>query len=382
MDLDFTPEETELRARVREWLAEHVPESWNGVFFPDAVPFSFDFCRLLAAQGWLIHHWPVAEGGNGGTIWEQVVMQEELWAAHEPRAGQYMNVNWIGPALQRFGTDAQKAEFLPPITRGDAAWCQLFSEPDAGSDLKALRTAARLDGDTYVVTGEKVWTSYADFARYGFLLARSEPGTRGREGLTVLLIDMDSPGIEVREIPSMLGHHRVHSVVCQDVRVPAHRVLGTAGDGWRVAMTALSYERAGTARYALATRTLGLLERHPRAAEPVFRDRIVRLLAQGRAAELMNYRVVAGKEHGDLKPWHASAARLHSVRYEQAVADLAEDMLGELVRISTDDERSPHHGEVESFAVRHAAAASMTAGAYEIQMSIVAEQALGLPRTR
>ena len=171
-----------------------------------------------------------------------------------------MGVNRIAPTIMKYGTDEQKARFLPEIAAGAVQWAQLFSEPDAGTDLAALRTVALVDGDTFVINGEKVWTSYANLATRGYLLCRTDPTAERHHGISVLLVDMKDAGIEVREIPSSVGWHRFHSVVFNDVRVPSGALLGPLNGGWQVAMDALPFERVGNARYARSTRILGLLE--------------------------------------------------------------------------------------------------------------------------
>jgi len=229
------------------------------------------------------------------------------------------------------------------------------------------------------VNGEKIWTSYADFAEYGFLVARSVPGSKRRQGISVLLIELDNPGIEIRPIPTPLGPHEIHSVVFTDAVVPASTLLGPLHEGWKVATTALSYERTGASRYARATRVLGELERHPAADDPIVRDGIAQTLAVGRAAELMNYSVIAMRERGEIPPWQASAARVHNVAYERRVMSIGEPMLGTDVLVTKEDDHALETGEIEEFD-RHIITSSVTAGTYEVQMGIVASRGLGLER--
>jgi alkylation response protein AidB-like acyl-CoA dehydrogenase len=383
VDFEFSPEDESLRQEVRAFLREQLPGDWIGIFREgDAADLSFAICREMASRGWLTMHWPPEYGGRGASVWTQVVLQEELWAHNEPRGGQYMGVNWVGPAIIRFGTDEQRKRFLPAIAAGEMQWAQLFSEPGAGSDLGALATGAILDGDHFVVNGQKIWISYADIAHFGFLVARSMPGSRRRDGLSVLLVDMkNTPGIEVRPIRSPLGPHRLHEVFFRDAIVPRNALLGPMHEGWDVATTALSFERSGTARYARTTRVLGLIEQLPEAADPAVEDDIAGALAFGRAAELVNYAVVAIKERGDVPAWEASAARIYNALYEREVARIAERVLGRGALVSVDDPHAVARGEIESH-VRQAPTATVTAGTYEIQMGIVAQRGLGLERSR
>lgn len=383
MNAEFSAEEDAFRAELRQFLAEHLPERWVGIFHgpEDHLDVSFAISREMAKRGWLTQTWPEEYGGQDASIWRQMVLQEETWAHYEPRGGQYMGVNWIGPALIRFGTDEQKRLFLPRLAAGEVQWVQLFSEPDAGSDLANLRTRAELRGDEFVVNGEKIWSSYADYADHGFLVCRTERGSRRHAGLSVLLIDMDSPGIEVRPIPTPLGKHKLNGVSFTDVVVPAGRLLGAVNDGWAVAMTALSFERTGVARYARVTRFLGQLERLVGTEDADIADEIASALATARASELMNYGVLSYRGRGEDPGWRASAARVHTVLLEQQAAAIAEDLIGSDVLADAHDPHTLDGGELEEF-LRLAPTGTVAAGAYEIQMGIIAQHALGLERAR
>jgi len=380
MDLDFSEDEETFRAQLRAYLAANLPPGWVGIFHGgDSLEVSNRVTREMAGQGWLTQLWPREYGGSAASIWRQAVLQEELWAHHEPRGGQYMGVNWVGPALMAFGSEEQRQKYLPAIAAGEVQWAQLFSEPDAGSDLANISTRATIDGDGFVVNGEKIWTSYADYASVGFLVCRTLPGSRRREGLSVLIVDMETPGIQVRPISTPLGVHKLNSVAFQDARIPRSALLGTLHDGWKVATTALSFERTGAARYARTTRMIGLMEQEPAAADPVNRDALAMALAYGRTAELMNYSVMAIRERGDLPTWEASAARVHNTVYEQRVAALVERIVGERAVVDAHDPGAVARGELEEFA-RIAPTSSVAAGTYEVQMGIVAGRGLGLER--
>jgi alkylation response protein AidB-like acyl-CoA dehydrogenase len=380
MDLDFSEDEEAFRTELRQFLVEALPSGWTGIFHGgDSLEVSGRVTRAMAARGWLTQLWPREFGGLGASIWRQAVLQEELWAHHEPRGGQYMGVNWVGPALMAFGTEAQCAAYLPSIAAGEVQWAQLFSEPDAGSDLANISTRAELDGDEFVINGEKIWTSYADYASVGFLVARSAPGSRRRQGISVLIVAMDTPGIEVRPIRTPLGVHKLNSVVFRDVRVPSSSLLGQLNDGWSVATTALSFERTGAARYARTTRMLGLLERRAPAACADNGEALAMALAYGRTAELINYSVMSIRDRGEMPTWEASAARVHNTLYEQRVATLIERVIGEQAMVTADDPEAPAGGELEEFA-RIAPTAAVAAGTYEVQMGIIAGRGLGLER--
>jgi alkylation response protein AidB-like acyl-CoA dehydrogenase len=385
MDFEFNVRQKALRNDIREFLTSELPHDWVGIWHQPTAPAVSNAVTLrLAEQGWLTYHWPEKYGGRDASAWDQAVIQEELFANHEPRGGQYMGVNWIGPAIMRFGTEEQKAKFLPEIAQGRVQWAQLFSEPDAGSDLAALRTRAVYDSqlDAYLVNGEKIWTSYANLASRGFLLARTSSSASRYAGISVFLIDMASAGVTIKEIPSSVGRHRFHSVSFSDVVVSPDALLGPLDGGWGVAMASLPYERAGNARYARTTRCLGFLEQslhdHPSASPLGIAD----ALAMGRMAELLAYVVVAMKDRDELPGWEASAAFVMSVLYEKEVADLIERAMGYRAFVSVEDSQTLFGGEIESFVALQAPTAKIQAGTYEMQLSLVAQQGLALPRGR
>ena len=383
-ELDFSPEQESFRAELRAFLAERLPVDWQGIFVEgdEGWQFSLDLCRELGARGWLTLSWPKAYGGQDASIWLQAVLQEEYWAHNEPRGPQYMNVNWIGPAIMHFGTDEQKQLFLPKMAAGEMLWAQGFSESEAGSDLAALKCSAVPDGDGFVVNGQKIWISYGDIAHYCFLLCRSDPSSRRKQGLSVLLVDLDLAGIERRPIPSTLGHHRINELLFDDVFVPGDALLGPLHDGWRVATTALAFERSGSARYARAARTMGLIEqRHRHEWDDTRWEQYASLLAFGRATELVNYHVISAKEAGEVPRTEASAARIHNSLLEQALSDFAEETTGADVVLHGDDPHAVDSGELEAM-WRNAVAATITAGSFEIQSGIIASSMLGLERGR
>ena len=276
MEFDWSEDDLQHRAEFQAFLREFLPADWEelsegGPGSDVQAKFSRQFCHELAERGWLTQHWPSEYGGHDAPPWRHSIIGEECWAIGEPRGPQYMNVNWIGPAVMRFGSDQQKHDHLPPISRGEVLWCQGFSEPEAGSDLVALRTSALRDGDDYVINGSKIWTSYVNHADFIILLVRTDPKSTKHRGISVLLVPMDTPGIEVREIPSVVGERYFHEVFFTDVRVPTSVCLGPEHEGWGVVTYALQYERVGAARYARAALSLD------RLAE-LARERVVSLM--------------------------------------------------------------------------------------------------------
>jgi len=286
-----------------------------------------------------------------------------------------MNVNWIGPAIMRFGTDAQKDRHLPLISRGEVLWCQGFSEPGAGSDLVALRTSAVADGGDYVVNGTKIWTSYANHADYIILLVRTDPDSDKHRGISVLLAPMDTPGIEVREIPSVVGDRYFHEVFFTDVRIPIECRLGPEDEGWSVVTYALQYERVGAARYARAARTLDRLTEIARERglleDPLVVDRLAEARTQCEAARLLTYRVIDERAH-DLAPsTNSQIARVANTTADTCVGDLAVEILGA---------EALEYGSFADANFRLAMTAGVAVGATEVQLNLIAARHLGLPR--
>src|SRR5262245_28390659 len=294
MDFAFAPEDERFRTELRAFLAEELPAWWRGMFVDDprALPFTRAFCRKLAARGRLTMAWPREHGGGEASVWRQAVLREEMWAHDEPRGPQYMNLNYIGPCIMRFGTDAQKRRFLPPMAAGEVVWTQGFSEPGAGSDLASVATRAERTDGGYVVTGQKTWNSYADApADWCFLLARTARTERRHDGLSVLLVDMRSAGITVRPIDTMAGPHEFNEIFFDGARVAEECRLGAEGQGWEIATAGLAFERVGIARYARAGRVIELLVEHVRrsghAADPDVRAKLADLRIRYEAARLL-----------------------------------------------------------------------------------------------
>ena len=380
MEFDWSPEERAFREELVAFLDAALPPDWDeiakgGPGSDAQVAFSRRFCPALAARGWLVQHWPAAWGGRDAPPWRHAILGEELWARGEPRGPQYMNVNWIGPAILKYGTDEQRARYLPPIARGEAFWCQGFSEPEAGSDLVALRTAARRDGADYVVNGSKIWTSYANHAHHCFLLARSDPDSKRHHGISVLLVPMDLPGIEVREIPSVVGDRYFHEVFFTDVRVPAACRLGPEGQGWEVVTYALQYERVGAARYARAARTLDALAARAaaegRMGDATVLEKLGAARAHCRAARLLSYKVIDQRVHGLPPSADTNVARVAGTFAERAVADLALELFGA---------EAAEYGSFADAHFRMAMTAGVAVGTTEVNLNLVASRVLGLPR--
>ncbi len=382
MEYGRSDDDERFREELVRFLDEALPEDWaelslGGPGSDAQLDFSRAFCARLAEKGWLTQHWPTAYGGRDASAWRHAILGEEMWACGEPRGSQYMNVNWIGPAIMKYGTDAQRAEHLPRISAGEVLWCQGFSEPDAGSDLAALRTAARRDGDDFVVDGQKIWTSYCNKADYCFLLVRTDPESRRREGISVLLMPMDLPGVEVREIPSVVGERYFHEVFLTGVRVPASCLLGPQDRGWDVVTYALAYERVGAARYAKAERTLDAVaadvKERESGVDPTWPEQLAEARAECEAARLLSYRVIDLRAKGSPPTVDTNLARVAGTRADQRAGELALELLGD---------QGWAHDSPAAANFRLSMTAGVAVGATEVQLDQIAARWLELPRGR
>jgi alkylation response protein AidB-like acyl-CoA dehydrogenase len=380
VEFDWTQQDEAFRRELREFLAEALPANWeelaaNGPGSDVQAEFAKSFCPRLAQRGWLVQSWPAEYGGRDASPWRHLILGEEMWRAGEPRSSQYMNVNWVGPTIMRFGSEAQKRRYLPPIARGEAFWCQGFSEPEAGSDLVALRTQALRQGDHYLVNGSKIWTSYVNHAQHCSLVVRTDPASKRHQGISVLLCPMDLPGIEVREIPSVVGERYFFEVFFSDVRVPADCLLGPEHGGWDVVLYSLAYERVGAARYARAAFVLDQLAERARAGGALAEPRVLERLGEARAlceaARLLVYRVIDLRAKGEPPSADTNVARVAATQAERAVSDLALELFGP---------EALEHGHFAEAHFRLALTAGVAVGTTEINLNLVASRFLGLPR--
>lgn len=377
VDFDWGPEETALRAEVRELVATAIPED-VAELVPGEDPASGTvrkFIRTLAERGLLAPHWPREYGGQDASGWQFIILGEELWTAGEPRGSQYMNVNWIGPAIIAAGSEEQKQTHLNRITSGDVFWCQGFSELEAGTDLRSLQTSAVRDGDDYVINGMKVWTSYAQHAEYAFVLTRTSEPTPDADGITIFLVPTDRPGLTIERIPSVLDIHEFNRMTFDNVRVPASAMLGREDHGWSVVRLALANERIGGPRYAraawIAERLAPLIERAPCAERQVLRADLTRARAACEAARLLVYRAIDLRTKNRSDAEAVPVARVAIVRAERAVAELALDLQQQ------DALPSDSLGNAQ---FRTGLIAALGGGSVEVQLNLIAYHLLGSTR--
>jgi alkylation response protein AidB-like acyl-CoA dehydrogenase len=378
MDFAWTDEEAAFRQRLKDFLAETLPADWDrfsqhGPASPALTAYARDFCGKLASEDLLTPHWPVEIGGRGLDPWHQTILAEEMWIAGEPRGGQYMNVNWVGPTLIRYGTPEQQARYLPAITEGRALWCQGFSEPGSGSDLASLRTRAVLDGDNYRVTGQKIWTSYAGLADTCFLLVRTSDDRKA--GISILLVPMDTAGITVRQIPSLIGEGDIHEVFFDDMMVPASARLGDEGQAWEIIGYSLTNERLGIPRYSLARaaldRAVSVLKDHGDWCGEAVKIEAAHAATLCEAARMASYALVTKRAHGEVVGAESSSARFATIMAERRVAEFVVEYLPEALADAHPYLKMHHQRGI---------VAGIAAGAAEIQLNIVATDVLKLPR--
>ncbi len=378
MDFSWTDEEQAFRQRLCDFLAETLPEDWerfsqHGPASPAVTRYAEAFSGILADVGLLTPHWPVEIGGQGLDPWHQTILAEEMWVAGEPRGGQYMNVNWIGPTLIKYGSADQKARYLPPITSGKALWCQGFSEPGSGSDLASLRTRATRDGDSYRITGQKIWTSYATLADTCFLLARTSDDRK--RGISIFLVPMDTPGITVRQIPSLIGEGDIHEVFFDDMVIPASALFGDEGQAWDIVAYSLVNERLGIPRYSLARaaldRAVVILNDEGGWRGEAVKIEAAHCAALCEAARIASYAIVTKRAHGEGVGAESSSARFATVMAERRVCEFVVEYLPAALADAHPYLKMHHQRGI---------VAGIAAGAAEIQLNIIASDVLQLPR--
>ena len=294
MDLNLTSEERQFRDELRAWLEANVPKDW-GEWREKPIEDSFPYLRVWQRQlyegGWAAVSWPKEYGGRSASLMQQAIFWEEMARAEAPPMVNALGLGLIGPTIIAFGTEAQKKRFVPRILSAEEIWCQGFSEPNAGSDLASLQTDARLAGDHYVVNGQKVWTSYGWVGDWCEVVVRTDANVPKHKGLTVLLVDMKSPGVDVRPLRQMTGESEFSELFFRDVRVPAENVLGKVNDGWNVAVSTLMHERGsyGARLHLLFKRNISRLielsrtfprEGHPAAQNPLLRQKLAQCYAE------------------------------------------------------------------------------------------------------
>ena len=393
MDLNYSAEETAFRDQVRGWLSENLPTELRDKVVNYRELNKEDLLRwhkILAKKGWVAPEWPREWGGTDWTVVERYIFEEEMGYAGAPPLIPF-GLRMCAPVLLRFGTDAQKSRYLPRIYQGEDFWCQGYSEPGSGSDLASLKTRAVRQGDHYVVTGQKIWTTQAHFADWIFCLVRTDAKSDKRqEGISFLLIDMRTPGITVRPIILMDGGHDVNEVFFDEVVVPVENLVHEEGKGWTVAKFLLGHERMGTGRIGNSKRELNTLKevaaRQLKDGKPLmedtrFRDRLTRVEVELMALEITNMRFLDQLRGGRAPGADVSMLKIKGTEIQQAITELAMQTAGPYAQAFR-----PVNGDTgfdrltASFFPRYCNVrkATIYAGSNEIQRNIIAKATLGL----
>ena len=401
MDFSWPPEAEAFREKVHAFLSEHLPADWQGIGAlepEETIKFTEDWRKILAGNNYLALSWPVEYGGPGLSDLETVILADEFTRAGVPLGGSndIFSIQMVGNTLIQWGTEEQKRHFLPRILSGEDKWCQGYSEPNAGSDLANLGCRAVLDGDEWVINGQKIWTTNGHLANWIFVLCRTDPAAAKHRGITFLLCPMDQPGVEVRPIKMLSGESEFNEVFFTDARCPADNVVGGVNNGWAVGMTLLGYERGDSATVlpllfrAEYDRLVRLARDCGRAGDPVIRQRIAWCFTKVEILRFVGYKVLTGFLHGGVPGPESSIFKLLWSEYHQKVTELAVDILGPAglvpsgrppsTPIYTDDVGAPNSTASWAMKLLHARAGTIYAGTSQVQRNIIGEQVLGLPK--
>jgi alkylation response protein AidB-like acyl-CoA dehydrogenase len=397
MDFGFSEDEERFRQRVLAFLKSNLPEARGeeGVRTPAAeaakLVFLRDWQRRLYDNGFAGMAWPRQYGGQGATQIEQAIFNQEMTRLRAPGPLNPVGMSLVGPTLIAHGTEEQKKRYLPKILSGDEIWCQLFSEPNAGSDLASLRTRAEVRGDEFIVNGQKVWSSFAHYADWGILLARTDPGAPKHRGISYLLVDMKTPGINPRRLQQMSGSSEFCEVFLDNVRVPRENLVGQVNEGWRVATTTLSNERGTTTlatmvrfqrtfdelvELARATRLSG----RPATEDPIVRNRLAEFYIDLQRLKYAAFRAFSTILRGESPGPEGSILKLHWSEFHQKMQEFAMELQGPANQLVRD---SPYavRGGLWQYTFLWSRSDTIYAGTSEIQRNIIAQRVLGLPKT-
>src|SRR5579864_2629935 len=380
VDFELSQSERAFRDEVRGWLKANSPPDDGASDMKTFIENRRAWQKKLYEAGYVGMTWPEEYGGRGRSFMDQLIFNDEMILAHAPEPINVIGLGMGGPVVIAHGTEAQKRRYLAPLLSAEEIWCQGFSEPNAGSDLSGLQTRAEDRGDHYLVNGQKVWTTLAHVAKWCMLVARERKEANPRDGLTYLLVDMESPGIEVRPLVQITGDAEFNEIFFHEVKVPKSQVLGEPGQGWAVAMTTLLHER-GTLGMALATRaqiTAAELAEHARklgrGGDPLVRQKIAQHTIEARALQLNGYRAVTAVKRSGIPGPEGSILKLMWSELNQRMTEAAFDFAGPAAQVGD--------GGGWSYQFLRARANTIEAGTSEILRNILAERVLGLPRSR
>ncbi len=390
MDLTFTAEEEQFRTELRSWLTDNIPEAWRRPGFwvslpePETFEMRRDWEHRKYEAGFAGVAWPVEYGGRGGTPSMKAIYDQEMELAGAPETVNLLGLTFLAPTVMAVGTDEQKRDIIGPLLRNEVIWCQGFSEPGAGSDLAGLRCSGMLDGDEYIVNGQKIWTTNATHGDKIFALVRTEPGSQRHRGISMLLIDMHQPGVDTRPLKQMSGASEFGEVFFTDARVPAVECLGGLGNGWSTAMMLLSFERgaSGIEQYTRFRRgydkIVAAARRVGRTGDPVLRQELAKRLVELECLRYHSMHVLTQVEQGHDLSFEASMTKLQWSETYQDLFETFDDLLGPDATLAHPfPDLDLAFLQQEAFWTR---SVTIWGGSSQVQRNIVAERVLGLPR--
>ena len=386
MDLSFTPEEQAFAAEIRDWLAANLELPPRFESLDDEIAWGRQWQARLAADRWVGIHWPTAYGGRGASPIEVAIYNMEYARARAPQPVNRVGVNNVGPTLLAFGTDEQKRRWLPAILDASDVWCQLFSEPGAGSDLAALSTRAVPVEGGWMLSGQKVWTSYAQWSRWGICLARTDPDAPKHAGISYLVVDMEAEGIEIRPLVQLTGEAEFNEVFLDEVFVPEDQLVGGLHQGWSVASTTLSHERGTIFAFkeqvvheVFLAEMFALAEREGALDDVETADALVQSFVELQVLRLHNWRTLSRLAQGIEPGPETSWIKLHWSEMSQALSARAVDVCGDAAPLWRGAADTPGDGKWQRQWL-WSGAATIAGGTSEVQRNIIAERILGLPR--
>jgi alkylation response protein AidB-like acyl-CoA dehydrogenase len=396
MDFRYSPVEEQFRQEVRTWLETNVPADLRSGGDEDLVPHERwerqkTWHKKLHEGGWIGIWWPKEYGGRGASVIEQAIFNEELGRLGVSSGVNMSGVTLLGPTLMHWGTEEQKKRFLPTILPADEIWCQGYSEPGAGSDLASLQTRAVEDGDHFVVNGQKVWTSWAQYSDWIFLLVRTDPNAPKHQGISYLLVDMHNPGITVRPLTQINGDAEFNEVFFEDVRVPKKNLVGELNRGWMVAVTTLMFERVSTSNFYRfekilpqlcdLARHVQLVDGRPAIADAAVRQQLAQFAIEAQAIKYNDLRRLTRQLKGMPPGPEGSFSKTTSTELNMRICIFAMELLGPYAILEKGSPFAVDHARW-SYRMLGARAGTIAAGTNEIQRGIIGERVLGLPKAR
>jgi alkylation response protein AidB-like acyl-CoA dehydrogenase len=389
MDLKFSPEDEAYRLELRQWLEDHLPTEPAPLDQDASFVHRREWQRKLSEHGWIGIHWPKAYGGQGATLIQQAIYAQEMARAQAPIPANSLGISIVGPTLIDHGTEEQKKRFIPKILNADEIWCQGFSEPNSGSDLASLQTKAVLDGDEFVVNGQKIWTSLGQYADWCILLVRTDPDAPKHRGISFLLCDMHTPGVTVRPLKQITGNAEFNETFFDNVRIPRDNVVGEINGGWRIAMTTLTYERGistlatqvrikqhleAMMDYARRTRRNG----HPLAEDPFTRQQLAQAHIRVEIMLMNLYRTITSQLRGQPPGPEASLAKLYWSELDKWMQEMGMSLQGPYSQLMRESKYAVAGDWQYNFL--RSRAGTIYSGTSEIQKNIIGERVLGLPK--